>query len=185
MAGQKLEQKLSAVTDQGEVNFLEHFFGTLQNTMTGGANMTFVDFNVNGTYKKLNPKTIKNLAKLVDLEAKVTTGKGAKGHPYLFVYDKNSNRNIMHVRLEVQTGGRLTLHYELDDLINLAIEANNSAPSDVVNPADKKVQAKPTPGGLGGAKKPVVPVKKSLGQPQGQPMGQPPVDYTDYSMSGE
>ena len=185
MAGQKLEQKLSAVTDQGEVNFLEHFFGTLQNTMTGGANMTFVDFNVNGTYKKLNPKTIKNLAKLVDLEAKVTTGKGAKGHPYLFVYDKNSNRNIMHVRLEVQTGGRLTLHYELDDLINLAIEANNSAPSDIVNPADKKVQAKPTPGGLGGAKKPVVPVKKPLGQPQGQPMGQPPVDYTDYSMSGE
>jgi len=190
MAGQKLEQKLSAVTDQGEASFLEHFFGTLQNTMTGGANMTFVDFSVNGTYKKLNPKTIKNLASLVDLEAKVTTGKGAKGHPYLFIYDKNSNRNIMHVRLEVQTGGRLTLHYELDDLINLAIEANEAAKGAVVNPADtqvpaNQVQAKPTPGGLGGAKKPVVPVKKPLGQPQGRPMGQDPVDSTDYSMSGE
>jgi hypothetical protein len=54
-----------------------------------------------------------------------------------------------------------------------------------INPADNKVQAKPTPGGLGGVKKPVVPVKKPLGQPQGRPMGQDPVDNTDYSMSGE
>jgi hypothetical protein len=182
-AGEQLENKLARANDQGEANFFKHFFSTLTTAMTRGENMTFADFNVNGTYKQLNPKTIKNLAELVDLEAKVTTGSGTKGHPYLFVYDKNSNRNIMHVRLEVQTGGRLTLHYELDDLIDMAIEANNAARGDVVTPADNKVQAKPTPGGLGGVKKPVVPVKKSLGNPQGYPMGPEPVD--DVRFSGE
>jgi hypothetical protein len=185
MAGERLETKLAQATDQGEAVFITHFFESLTNAMTKGENLTIVDFNVNGTYKKLNPKTIKNLTKLVNLEAKVKAGSGKKGHPYLFVYDKNSNRNIMHVRLEAQASGRWTLHYELDDLINMAIEANAAAQGDVVNSADKKVQVKPTPGGLGGAKKPVVPVKKPLGQPQGQPMGQEPVDYTDYSMSGE
>ena len=124
MAGQQLERKFAANNNKTEVNFLKHFFETLTHTMTGGDNMTFIDFNVDGTYKQLNPTTIKNLADVVDLEAKVTTGKGSKGRPYLFVYDKNSGRNIMHVRLEVQTGGRLTLHYEQDELLNLAIEAN-------------------------------------------------------------
>jgi hypothetical protein len=174
IAGQQLEQKLSRATDTGEANFLEHFFSTLTKAMTGGANMVFVDFNANGTYKKLNPKTIKNLASLVDLEARVTRGGGAKGHPYLFVYDKNSNKNIMHIRLEVQTGGRLTLHYELDDLINLAIEANNKS-KDVAVPAAPPVRSK--------ANKPVATNPKpalKVSQPQ---MGQEPVD--DIRFSGE
>ena len=178
IAGQQLEQKLSKATDAGEVNFLEHFFNTLSGAMTGGANMIFVDFNVNGTYKKLNPKTIKNLASLVDLEARVTRGSGGKGHPYLFVYDRNSNRNIMHVRLEVQTGGRLTLHYELDDLINLAIEANDKARGQAPV-AQKPATAVPA------TKQVKQPVKKPLGQPQGQPVGQEPETVDDIRFSGE
>lgn len=179
MAGKQLEQKLSKANDAGEANFLEHFFSTLSGAMTGGANMIFVDFNVNGTYKKLNPKTIKNLSSLVDLEARVTRGTGGKGHPYLFIYDKNSNRNIMHVRLEVQTGGRLTLHYELDDLINLAIEANERAQG-------RSAPVKPVATALP-VKQPIKqPVKKPLGQPKGQPMGQPePEPVDDLRFSGE
>jgi hypothetical protein len=177
IAGQQLENKLAKASDQGEANFFEHFFSTLTNSMTGGANMTFVDFNANGTYKQLNPKTIKNLAALVDLEAKVTTGKGAKGHPYLFVYDRNSQRNIMHVRLEVQTGGRLTLHYELDDLIDLAIEANNKN-AGIVTPAPvtkPKAPIRPT------ANNPKTP----LGKPQAVPMGTEPEPIDDLRFSGE
>jgi hypothetical protein len=152
MAGQQLEQKLSAMNNAGEVSFIEHFLGTLTHAMTGGANMILVDFNAKGAYKKLNPKTIKNLANIVDLEARVTKGTGAKAHPYLFVYDKNSNRNLMHVRLEVQTGGRLTLHYELDELINMAMEANqkqqagNQQPLAATTPvAQQAVPKKQTP----------------------------------------
>jgi hypothetical protein len=184
MAGQQLEAKLARANNAGEANFLEHFFSTLTNAMTGGANMIFVDFNVNGTYKKLNPKTIRNLANMVDLEARVTKGAGAKGHPYLFVYDKNSNRNIMHVRLEVQTGGRLTLHYELDDLINLAIEANQKAISGTAGANASKFQSPQTPN-LSVPKKTATPVKKPLGQPKGQPMGQEPEPVDDVRFSGE
>lgn len=126
MAGKRLEIKLSKANDQSEAIFIEHFLSNLTSAMTGGANMTYVDFDAKGTYKKLNPKTIRNLARLINLEARSTKGSKLKGHPYLFVYDKNSGRNLMHVRLSVQAGGRLTLYYELDDLLDMAIEANRS-----------------------------------------------------------
>jgi hypothetical protein len=83
----------------------------------------------------------------------------------------------MHVRLEVQTGGRLTLHYELDDLIDLAIEANNKN-AGIVTPAPvtkPKAPVRPT------ANNPKTP----LGKPQAVPMGTEPEPIDDLRFSGE
>jgi hypothetical protein len=179
MAGQKLEIKLARTSDQGEANFITHFLESLSGAMTKGENLTIVDFDAKGTYRKLNPKTIKNLASLVDLEARVQAGGGAKGHPYLIVYDKNSSKGIMQVRLEAQSSGRWTLHYELTDLINLAIEANDKARSQA--PIDKK-SAKVAPV-RSRANKPVATDPKPALNISKQQIGQDTVD--DIRFSGE
>jgi hypothetical protein len=154
IAAQKLESRLSGDNDTKEAKFIDHFLNRMVYIMTSGKNMIFVDFDAKGTYDKLNPHTIKNLAGYVNLEAKVINKKDS----YLFVYDKNTGRPLIHVRLQKFKTGRWNLKFELDKMLELTKEANeklntkrDSVP--VAKPLTKLPPLKPQARPLGQANK--------------------------------
>lgn len=129
MAQVELTKELAAASDDGERKFLNNLFYQIKHGITGGENMFMVDFNANSTYKKFNPHSVSNLVNVVDLEAKLGSGT----RPTIDIYDRNSNANLIKLRLEAQTNGRLTLHVELEPKFkDLATKAPKTTP---VNPA--------------------------------------------------
>lgn len=126
-AGESLNAKLQNASDTGEQSFLENFFLQVKKQFTGGSNMISVDFNADGTYTKFNPHVISYLVKHVDLESTLMV----KKRPQLKIFDKNSRSNLIQVRLEAQSGGRLTFHVELDprfkDIASQAYEKERMA----------------------------------------------------------
>ena len=140
-AAHMLDAKLSPMSNRGEANFITSVLANLKKSIQGDQKLVYVNFDANGTYYKLNPQLIDNLAKHVELEAKMVM----KTWPYLYVYDKNSGKNVFHARLQVNSTGRLTHVFELDHLLDLVKDATNALntrpEADV--PAAKPVQAKP------------------------------------------
>lgn len=123
-AAKMLEAKLSPMGDKAEANFINTLLGNLKSAIRGDQRLVYVNFNAKGTYYKLNPELIINLATFVDLEAKLVTN---KKWPYLYIVDKNTERPLFHVRLQVNADGRLTHVFELDQLLPLVQEATNAA----------------------------------------------------------
>ena len=121
IAAQQLDQKLKTVDDNGEKSFVINFLNTLKTAFTGNQNLIYVDFDPRGTYKKLNPHQIGNLASTVNLESKLEW----KNNLYLYVYDSNTNNNLVNLRLQVKTSGRLTIIFELDKLVEMTVDATN------------------------------------------------------------
>jgi hypothetical protein len=121
LAAQQLDQKLKTINDNGEKSFVINFLNTLKSAFTGNQNLIYVDFDPRGTYKKLNPHQIGNLASSVDLESRLEW----KGNLYLYIYDANTNNNLFHLRLQVNKSGRLTILFELDKLIDMTIDATS------------------------------------------------------------
>jgi hypothetical protein len=119
IAAQKLDQNLKTVDDKGEKAFVINFLNTLKAAFTGKQNLIYVDFDPRGTYKKLNPHQIGNLASIVDLESRLEW----KNNLYLYVYDAKTNNNLFHLRLQVNKSGRLTILFELDKLIEMTVDA--------------------------------------------------------------
>jgi hypothetical protein len=119
IAAQKLDQNLKTVDDKGEKAFVINFLNTLKAAFTGKQNLIYVDFDPRGTYKKLNPHQIGNLASTVDLESRLEW----KNNLYLYVYDAKTNNNLFHLRLQVNKSGRLTILFELDKLIEMTVDA--------------------------------------------------------------
>jgi hypothetical protein len=129
IAAQRLEQKFAGNNNIQEAQFIQHFLNRMTNIMTSGKNMIFVDFDAKGTYNKLNPHAIKNLAGYVNLEAKVIN----KADSYLFIYDKNSGRSLIHVRLQKFKTGRWNLKFELDKMLEMTKEATDKLNSQKLN----------------------------------------------------
>jgi len=140
-AAVNLDNELKQLDDNGEKVFLKNFINELKNAVTSGEGLIFVEFDPKGTYEILNPHSLQDLVEYVDLESKIVL----KTTPYIFIYDKNSKKNLAHIRLEVQNSGRLILKYELDDLINLAREANQKARQKNLSVADTRTKAKTNP----------------------------------------
>jgi hypothetical protein len=137
-AVREVHSDLGKEGNTSEKQFLNNFFKQIKNSITGGANMIMVDFNANGSYYKFNPKVISNLVDHVDVEAKL----GTQGRPTITIYDKNSNSNLLQIRLEVQSGGRLTFHVELDkNFKNLASSVGK--PQQAIDPT--KISREPSP----------------------------------------
>ena len=137
-AVREVHSDLGKEGNTSEKQFLNNFFKQIKNSITGGANMIMVDFNANGSYYKFNPHVISNLVDHVDVEAKL----GTQGRPTITIYDKNSNSNLLQIRLEVQSGGRLTFHVELDkNFKNLASSVGK--PQQAIDPT--KISREPSP----------------------------------------
>lgn len=119
-AGDMLENKLSGLNDVGEGNFIHTLLGNLTHAMTKNENFLYVNFDAKGTYSKLNPKLIKNLAWYVDLEAKIRKPKDTY---YLGIIDKKHNKTLFEIRLMVSKKERIAYFFELRDLLELTKEA--------------------------------------------------------------
>jgi hypothetical protein len=179
VAAEKLNAKLRNASDTGEKAFLQNFFTQVKNQFTGGTNMISVDFNANGTYTKFNPHVISDLVNHVDLESTLQV----KKRPTLKIFDKISNTNLIQIRLEAQSGGRLTFHVELEskfkELANQASQAERASAKAAKKPAPVAVAPKKIANPTLGVANQNLALNKSKA-----PMGQEePVD--DIRFSGE
>lgn len=172
IAAQELDNKLRGLNDKGEGEFIKHFLSTLTQAFTGGANLIYVDFDAKGTYFKLNPHQITNLTNFVDLGSAIRkTPKGL----LLEVTDTNSSRVLFQMRLQSNTSGRLTILFELRDLLKLTKEATEKLNLPMQKP--KPTHPAPTPA----LTKPALKVSQpTIGQKPSEPE-----DDTDYRFSGE
>lgn len=125
-AAELLDHKLATKNDAGEATYITQLLVNLKKSIQGDQRLVYVNFNINGTYDKLNPQLIDNLARYVDLEATLEI----KSTPYLYIRDKNSGKALFQVRLQKNSDGRLTHIFELKDLLELTkaamIERNKS-----------------------------------------------------------
>ncbi len=122
-AATMLDREISRLNDKGESQFIHSVIAKLRSSIQGDQKLVYVNFNADGTYYKLNPQLIANLATYVNLDVKMVM----KKWPYLYVYDTNTGKNLFHARLAVNSTGRLTHIFELDDLLDLVKEATASA----------------------------------------------------------
>ena len=130
IAGDKLETRYFSKNDKGEALFVREFLGNLTNAMTKEESLIYVNFNANGTYKKLNPRKITDLAETVDLSTslKVT----ASGVSLLYIIDKNSGKSLFRIRLMISKRERIAFFFELENLLELVYAAQekvNKKPS--------------------------------------------------------
>jgi len=142
IAAHLLDKKLSQLSDTGEATFIHTILDNLKKSIQGDQRLVYVHFNINGTYDKLNPTLIKNLAKYVDLEARVVI----KTWPYVYITDKNTGKDLFQARLQVNSDGRLTHIFELKSLLELVKEATNNLnvrPADTVAPATQVTTTTP------------------------------------------
>jgi hypothetical protein len=142
IAAHMLDNKLSSMSDTGEARFIETLLANLKKSIQGDQSLVYVHFNVNGTYDKLNPALLKNLTNYVDLEARVVI----KTHPYIYITDKKTNKDLFQVRLQVNSDGRLTHIFELKSLLELVQESTNALNTRRVEPtAQTSIQTGPLP----------------------------------------
>jgi archaeosine-15-forming tRNA-guanine transglycosylase len=121
-AAEKLDQELATLNDKGEATFIKSVLENLKKSIAGDQRLVYVNFDANGTYYKLNPQLINNLVKYVDLDVRLVM----RTWPYLYVHDKNTGKDLFHVRLQVNSTGRLTHVFELDNLLGLVKEATDA-----------------------------------------------------------
>lgn len=156
-AAQMLDKAISTLNDKGEATFIHTVIANLKKSIQGDQKLVYVNFDANGTYYKLNPQLITNLAKYVDLDVKLTM----KTWPYLYVYDKKTGKNLFHARLQVNSTGRLTHIFELDNLLDLVKEATREIYKTQPQPQAQSALQQPAP------------------QPTTQPQSAPQTDELD------
>jgi len=149
IAGMQLKQRISALNDRGEAEYVHEFLGKLKSSIQGDDKLVYVNFDTKGTYNKLNPQLITTLAQNINLDVEVDMD--SKSTPYIYIIDKNSGKPIMHVRLAILKSGRMTHTFELDYLLDLiknakapTVAATPPTPSPVQQPTSAPVQ-QPSP----------------------------------------
>lgn len=189
IAATQLESRIKSLNDQGEAEYIHEFLGKLKNSIQGDGKLVYVNFDVKGTYNKLNPQLISSLARNIDLTVELDAD--SKATPYLYLKDNISGKPIMHVRLAVLKSGRMTNTFELDYLLDIVSDSKkNDKEKDIAaqasavaaKPDTQPVSAKPIKLGTPNAAPAKVPTKaKATGNaPQvGDQMGADP-EPTEY-----
>ncbi len=156
LAAKDLSMQLRDDIDKQEGGFIRNFLSKLTTSLTGDARLVYVNFDAKGTYYKLNPSLIKNLAAYVDLDADLEISPKS-GYPYLYIRDVNTGKSLFHARLLIANSGRIAHIFELDNLLELVKEATVAAnqpeqpvepekePALPVTPAKPEKIAKPVP----------------------------------------
>jgi len=123
LAGQYVDAKYFAKNDSGEAEFVTEFLQNVIKSMTKDESLIYVEFNADGTYNKLNPRKILQLADHVDLYSDLKVSE--TGVNYLYFRDKISGKSLFHIRLMVSKAERIAFFFVLDDLLALVREAVN------------------------------------------------------------
>ena len=158
IAGLQLKQRIGALNDDGEAEYVHEFLGRLRSSIEGEGKLVYVNFDAKGAYNKLNPQLITTLAKHINLD--VIVDMDSKAVPYIYIIDKVSGKSIMHVRLAILKSGRMTHTFELDYLLDLIRDAKKKETTDTANQ-----QVAQQPAGQ--------PVAKSANKPLGNPAAVP------------
>lgn len=155
IVGMQLKQRIGALNDQGEAEYIHEFLGRLRSSIEGAGKLVYVNFDAKGTYNKLNPQLISTLASHINLD--VIVDMESKSTPYIYIMDKISGKPIMHVRLAILKSGRMTNTFELDYLLDLVRDSKKKAAQ--MKPAEEPA--------LGTPEKPAatVPANKPLAKP--------------------
>jgi hypothetical protein len=127
-----LHESIPKLNDKGEAEYIHNFLKRLKMSLAGDEKLVYVKFDVNGTYKKLKPHLLEELADHIDLDVKYTAPSG-KSKPKISWFDRNSGNEVIHVRLLVNAPNkRLTHQFNLGENFFDLIE-NDKTTNDKVN----------------------------------------------------
>ena len=159
VAFNQLKARIPQLNDKGEADYIHSFIGNLKNSIAGDQRLVYVKFDANGTYEKLKPHLLMNLASVIDLDVNFSSD---PGRPTIYWIDKKTGRTLVYVvLLKVPSEKRLTHQFNLGkDFFPLLREAEKalSAKQDTTAQARKPVEK---------------PVEKSAAKPLGNPAAVP------------
>jgi len=120
-----LKKRIAQLNDKGEADYIHRFLANLKSSLAGDESLIYVKFNANGTYEKLKPHLLLELAQVMDLD--VNFGEG--GRPTIYWVDKQTGKTLIYVvLLKVPSEQRLTHQFNLGkDFFPLLREAENRA----------------------------------------------------------
>ena len=147
IAYKQLKARIPQLNDAGEADYIHGFIGRLKSSLAGDEKLVYVKFDANGTYKKLNPQVLSQLAHYIDLDVNYVQGSG-DSKPRIFWIDRKTNKTLLYVVLLINAPNyRLTHQFNLGkdffDLLQLAADsANAPTPAPVPAPV-APVKSKP------------------------------------------
>lgn len=110
VAYNQLKERIPRLNDKGEADYIRAFLDRLRNSLAGDQRLVYVKFDAKGTYEKLKPHLLLNLARVMDLDVNLGTG----GRPTIYWIDKQSGRTLLYVvLLKVPSERRLTHQFNL------------------------------------------------------------------------
>jgi hypothetical protein len=129
IAYNQLKKRIPSLNDQGEADYIKTFLSNLVNSLAGDQRLVYVKFDAKGTYKKLKPHLLLNLAKVIDLDVNLSDD----GRPTIFWVDRKTGRTLIWcVLAPTPSEKRLTHQFNLGkdffDLLDEAEQAKFSTP---------------------------------------------------------
>jgi hypothetical protein len=113
VAYKQLKSRIPQLNDVGEADYIHGFIGRLKNSLAGDEKLVYVKFDANGTYKKLNPQVLSQLAHQIDLDVNYVPASG-DAKPRIFWIDRKTNKTLIYVVLLVNAPNyRLTHQFNL------------------------------------------------------------------------
>jgi hypothetical protein len=111
VAYNQLKERMAKLNDKGEADYVQGFLSRLKNSLAGDQRLVYVKFDVKGTYKKLKPHLLMNLARVMDLDVNFSSD---PGRPTIYWIDRQSGRTLIYVvLLKVPSEKRLTHQFNL------------------------------------------------------------------------
>lgn len=146
VAFKQLKSRIPQLNDAGEADYIHGFIGRLKGSLAGDEKLVYVKFDANGTYKKLNPQVLSQLASYIDLDVNYAPGQGDV-KPKIFWIDRRTGKTLIYVVLLVNAPNyRLTHQFNLGkdffDLLKLASDELNT-PKAKQPPAPPAVKTAP------------------------------------------
>jgi hypothetical protein len=186
VAFNQLKARLSQLNDKGEADYIHTFLANLKNSISGDQRLVYVKFDAKGTYEKLKPHLLLDLASVIDLDVNFSSD---PGRPTIYWIDKKTGRTLIYaVLLKVPSEKRLTHQFNLGkDFFVLLREAEAALAAKKSQSAQAAVATKKAPAtttpikplGNPAAVPAKLPTKAKVQQPAAQPgdqMGAKPAE---------
>ena len=111
IAFNQLKERIPRLNDSGEADYINKFLANLRNSLAGDEKIVYVKFDVKGTYEKLKPHSLLNLAKVINLDVNFSSD---PGRPTIYWIDKETGKTLIYVvLLKVPAQKRLTHQFNL------------------------------------------------------------------------
>jgi len=121
----KLQERMASLNDKGEADYIHHFLANLKKGIAGDETLVYVKFDANGTYEKLKPHLLMDLANVINLDVNLGSGE----RPTIYWIDKDTGRTLIWVVCaKTPSEQRLTHQFNLGkDFFPLLREAEKRA----------------------------------------------------------